>query len=68
MRFSSHSNCGPMRAWNSCSSPTGATPVPEDPEQAWPAVAHNWLRITPLHKAARGDLEKAKALLYNGCT
>jgi ankyrin repeat protein len=45
----------------------GATPVPEDPEEAWPAVAHNWLRITPLHQAARtGDLEKAKALLDAG--
>jgi ankyrin repeat protein len=45
----------------------GATPVPEDPEEAWPAVAHNWLRITPLHEAARtGDLEKAKALLDAG--
>jgi ankyrin repeat protein len=46
---------------------SGATPVPEDPEEAWPAVAHNWLRITPLHEAARaGDLEKAKALLDAG--
>jgi ankyrin repeat protein len=45
----------------------GATPVPEDPEEAWPAVAHNWMRITPLHEAARaGDLEKAKALLDAG--
>jgi ankyrin repeat protein len=45
----------------------GATPVPEVPEEAWPAVAHNWLRITPLHEAARaGDLEKAKALLDAG--
>jgi ankyrin repeat protein len=45
----------------------GATPVPEDPEEAWPAVAHNWMRITPLHDAARtGDLEKAKALLDAG--
>ena len=30
-------------------------------------VAHNWMRITPLHEAARaGDLEKAKALLDAG--
>jgi len=45
----------------------GATPTPEDADEAWPAVAHNWLRITPLHEAARsGDLEKAKALLDAG--
>ena len=45
----------------------GATPTHEDADEAWPAVAHNWLRITPLHEAARtGDLEKAKALLDAG--
>jgi ankyrin repeat protein len=45
----------------------GATPTREDADEAWPAVAHNWLRITPLHEAARtGDLEKAKALLDSG--
>lgn len=45
----------------------GATPTHEDPDEAWPAVAHNWLRITPLHEAARsGDLEKATALLDAG--
>jgi ankyrin repeat protein len=45
----------------------GATPPHEDPDEAWPAVAHNWMRITPLHDAARaGDLEKAKALLDAG--
>jgi ankyrin repeat protein len=45
----------------------GATPPREDPDGAWPAVAHDWMRITPLHEAARsGDLEKAKALLDAG--
>lgn len=45
----------------------GATPTREDADEAWPAVANNWLRITPLHDAARsGDLEKAKALLDAG--
>jgi ankyrin repeat protein len=45
----------------------GATPTREDADEAWPAVANNWLRITPLHEAARsGDLEKAKALLDEG--
>ena len=45
----------------------GATPTREHADEAWPAVAHNWLRITPLHEAARtGDLEKAKALLDAG--
>ena len=38
----------------------GATPTREHADETWPAVAHNWLRITPLHQAARtGDLEKA---------
>jgi ankyrin repeat protein len=45
----------------------GATPTREDDDEPWPAVAHTWLRITPLHEAARaGDLEKAKALLEAG--
>jgi ankyrin repeat protein len=45
----------------------GATPTPEDTDEGWPAAAHNWLRITPLHHAARmGDLEKAKALIDAG--
>jgi ankyrin repeat protein len=45
----------------------GATPTQEEPDEAWPAMAHNWLRITPLHDAARaGDLEKATALLDAG--
>jgi ankyrin repeat protein len=45
----------------------GATPTDEAADEAWPAVAHNWLRITPLHEAARaGDLEKARALLDAG--
>ncbi len=35
--------------------------------RTWPAVAHNWLRISPLHEAARnGDVEKAKKLLDAG--
>jgi ankyrin repeat protein len=45
----------------------GATPTDEDADEAWPAVAHNWMRISPLHEAARsGDLEKAKALIDGG--
>lgn len=45
----------------------GATPAPEDPDGSWPAVAHNWMHITPLHSAAqRGDIEKATALLDAG--
>lgn len=44
----------------------GAAPTRED-DEARPAVAHTWLRLTPLHDAARtGDLEKAKALLGAG--
>ena len=56
MRSGSRANYGPMRAWSSCSSPTART-----------RVAHNALRITPLHVAARtGALEKAQALLDAG--
>jgi ankyrin repeat protein len=45
----------------------GATPTREDADEACPAVAHNWLRITPLREAARaGDLERANALLDAG--
>ena len=47
----------------------GATPGKEGegPEEDWPTQSHNWLRITPLHDAARrGDLKKAKALLKAG--
>ena len=45
----------------------GAVRTPEEPDQAWPRVAHEWLRITPLHSAAQaGDLAKATALLDAG--
>ena len=45
----------------------GATPTQEDADEDWPAGAHNWLRISPLHEAARkGDVEKAKKLLEAG--
>jgi ankyrin repeat protein len=33
----------------------------------WPKEAHNWLRISPLHEAARkGDVPEAKKLLDAG--
>jgi len=45
----------------------GATPKQENPEEAWPTRAHNWLRITPLHEAARkGDVAEARKLLDAG--
>src|SRR4029079_12010230 len=45
----------------------GATPKQENPEEAWPKRAHNWLRITPLHEAARkGDVAEARKLLDAG--
>jgi ankyrin repeat protein len=45
----------------------GAEPWPENPDGDWPARFHNWLRISPLHQAAReGDIEKAKKLLDSG--
>ncbi len=46
----------------------GAAPVREQKkEEDWPAGAHNWLRISPLHDAARrGDVAEAKKLLDAG--
>jgi ankyrin repeat protein len=45
----------------------GATPTQERREEDWPTRAHNWLRISPLHEAARkGDVREAKQLLESG--
>jgi ankyrin repeat protein len=45
----------------------GATPRQEHRDEDWPKRAHNWLRISPLHEAARkGDLREAKKLLESG--
>ena len=45
----------------------GAAPEPERPAEVWSTQEHNWLRISPLHTAARdGDLRKAKKLLDAG--
>jgi ankyrin repeat protein len=45
----------------------GATPTRERQEEDWPTRAHNWLRISPLHEAARkGDVREAKKLLESG--
>jgi ankyrin repeat protein len=45
----------------------GATPTQERLEEDWPTGAHNWLRISPLHEAARkGDVRAAKKLLASG--
>ena len=45
----------------------GATPTREHREEDWATRAHNWLRITPLHEAARkGDVAEAKKLLEAG--
>jgi ankyrin repeat protein len=45
----------------------GATPEPEHLDESWPARAHNWLRISPLHQAAgTGDVAEAKKLLESG--
>ena len=44
----------------------GATPWPEHHDEEW-STRNNWLRITPLHQAARkGDVAKAKELLESG--
>ncbi len=45
----------------------GATPEAERPSEDWSTREHNWLRISPLHQAARaGDVTKAKELLDAG--
>ena len=45
----------------------GAKPTEEDPGEGWPEGAHNWMRISPLHEAARkGDVREAKKLLKAG--
>jgi ankyrin repeat protein len=45
----------------------GAKPEPEPPGEDWSTREHNWLRISPLHAAARdGDVKKAKQLLEAG--
>jgi ankyrin repeat protein len=45
----------------------GAEPEPPQPANDWSTSEYNWLRISPLHDAARrGDVRKAKALLKAG--
>jgi ankyrin repeat protein len=45
----------------------GAEPTKGHTGEDWPDEAHNWLRISPLHEAARrGDVQKAKKLLDAG--
>ena len=45
----------------------GATPAQEHRDEDWPTGAHNWLRISPLHEAARkGDVQQAKKLIKAG--
>ena len=45
----------------------GAKPWAERPSDDWSTREHNWLRISPLHQAARdGNLKKAKELLKAG--
>ncbi len=44
----------------------GAVPEPEPHAEAW-STAHDWLHISPLHRAARdGDVAKAKELIKAG--
>ena len=45
----------------------GATPTPGHTGEEWSTRALNWLRITPLHEAARkGDVAEAEKLLEAG--
>lgn len=45
----------------------GAKPTKEHTGEDWPARALNWLRISPLHEAARkGDVPEAEKLLKAG--
>src|SRR5262249_11955971 len=42
----------------------GAKPAQKHGDEDWPTRAHNWLRISPLHEAARkGDVGEATKLL-----
>jgi ankyrin repeat protein len=45
----------------------GAKPAEVQSGEDWPGDAHTWLRVSPLHEAARkGDLREAKKLLKAG--
>jgi ankyrin repeat protein len=45
----------------------GATPPPGHAGEDWDEEAENWLRISPLHQAARkGDVREAKRLIESG--
>ena len=45
----------------------GAKPPQEHRDEDWPTSAHNWMRISPLHQAAKkGDVREAKQLLKSG--
>ena len=45
----------------------GARPTEGHTGEDWPKETHNWLRISPLHEAARkGDVREAKKLLKAG--
>ena len=45
----------------------GATPTPSHPGEEWTRPTDHWLRISPLHQAARrGDVPEAKKLLAAG--
>src|SRR4030095_11781702 len=45
----------------------GATPTQEHTQEDWATQTHNWLRISPLHEAARkGDVREATKLLKAG--
>ena len=45
----------------------GAAPRPKDVVEDWQTASYDWLRVSPLHHAARkGDLKQAKELLESG--
>jgi ankyrin repeat protein len=45
----------------------GAKPTEVQSGEDWPGDAHTWLRVSPLHEAARkGDVQEAKKLLSAG--
>jgi ankyrin repeat protein len=45
----------------------GAAPPEERRDEDWPTREHNWLRVSPLHEAARkGDVNMAQQLLASG--
>ena len=57
----------PRQAHGAAAPFVGAKPTTGHTGEDWQTRAHNWLRISPLHEAARkGDVQEVKKLLEAG--